>query len=81
MSIVERLIQNMTLIPTIKFMRSLSEHIIPSFGILHILPIQIEGTLVHLSFYIFDTWDFNLMIGQLLGDLTMKDNLGSSTFA
>ena len=45
-------------------MRSLSGHIIPSVGILHILPIQVEGTLVHLSFYIFDRWDFNLLIGQ-----------------
>ena len=63
-SLVEHLIQDMTLIPTIKFMRSLSGHIIPSLGILHILPIQVEGTPVHLSFYIFDTWDFDLLIGQ-----------------
>jgi len=64
MSLIEHLIQDMTLIPIIKFMRSLSGHIIPSVGILHILPIQVEGTLVHLSFYIFDRWDFNLLIGQ-----------------
>ena len=64
MSLAENLIQDMTLIPTIKFMRSLSEHIIPSLGILHIQPIQVEGTSVHLSFYIFDTWDFDLLIGQ-----------------
>jgi len=38
-SLAEHLIQDMTLIPTIKFMRSLSGHIIPSLGILHILPI------------------------------------------
>jgi len=64
MSLAEHLIQDMTLILTIKFMRSLSRHIIPSLGILHILPIQVEGTLVHLSFYIFDIWDFDLLIGQ-----------------
>ena len=52
MSLAEHLIQDMTLILTIKFMRSLSGHIIPSLGILHILPIQVERTLVHLSFYL-----------------------------
>ena len=62
MSLAEHLIQDMTLIFTIKFMRRLSEHIIPSLGILHILPIQVEGIQVHLSFYIFDTWDFDLLI-------------------
>jgi len=64
MSFVEHLIQDMVLIPTIKFMRRPSGHIIPSLGILHILSIQVEGTPVHLSFYIFDTRDFDLLIGQ-----------------
>ena len=64
MSLAEHLIQDMTLIPTIKFMRSLSGYIIPSLGILHIIPIQVEGTPVHLRFYIFNTWDFDLLIGQ-----------------
>jgi len=64
MSLAEHLIQDMVLVPIIKFMRSLSGYIIPSLGILHILPIQVEGTTVHLSFYIFDTWDFDLFIGQ-----------------
>jgi len=63
-SLAEHLIQDMTFIPTIKFMWSLSGHIIHSLGIQHILPIQVEGTLVHLSFYIIDTWDFHLLIGQ-----------------
>jgi len=39
MSLAKHLIQDITLIPTIKFMRSLLGHIIPSLGILHILPI------------------------------------------
>ena len=64
MSLVEHLIQDMTLIPTIKFMRSLSGYIIPSLGILHILPIQVEGTPLYISFYIFVTWDYDLLIGQ-----------------
>jgi len=64
MSPAEHLIQDMTLIPTIKFMRSLLGHIIPSLGILHIVPLQVEGTQVYLSIYIFDIWEFNLLIGQ-----------------
>ena len=64
MSFAEHLIQDMVLIPTIKFMRSLSERIIPSLEILHILPIQVGGTPMYLSFYIFDTRDFGLLIGQ-----------------
>jgi len=47
MSLAEHLIQDMTLIPIIKFMRSLLGHIISSLEILHILPIQVEGTPVH----------------------------------
>jgi len=64
MSLTEYLLQDMTLTPTMKFMRSLLGHIIPSSIILHVLPIQVEGTLVHFSFYIFNTWDFDLLIGQ-----------------
>jgi len=45
-------------------MRSLLGHIISSSGILHVIPIQVEGTPMHLSFYIFNTWDFDLLIGQ-----------------
>jgi len=63
MSFIEHLIQDMVLIPTIKFMRCLLGHIIPSLGILHILPIQVDGTPVHLSFYIFDARHFDLLIG------------------
>jgi len=76
MSFAKHLIQDMVLIPTIKFMRSLSGHIIPSSGILHILPIQVEGTPVHLSFYIFDTRDFDLLIGQPFRRLLYKGQSG-----
>ena len=44
MSFAKHLIQDMVLILIIKFMRSLSRYIIPSLEILHILPIQVEGT-------------------------------------
>jgi hypothetical protein len=33
-------------------------------GILYVLPIQINGTKVHLSSYIFDIMEFDLLIGQ-----------------
>jgi len=55
MSLAKYLLQDMTLTATVKFMRSLSGQIIPSSGILYVLPIQAEGTPVHLSFYIFNT--------------------------
>jgi hypothetical protein len=52
-SLAQYLMKHMTLTPTTKLMKSLSGHIVPSLGILHIQPIQVEGTLVHLSFYVF----------------------------
>jgi hypothetical protein len=63
-SFAQRLMRHMTLTPTTKLMKSLSGHIVPSLGILHIQPIQVEGTLVHLSFYVFPIWDFDLLIGK-----------------
>jgi hypothetical protein len=41
-SLAQYLIRDMTLAPALKFMRVLSEHIIPSLGILLILPLQVE---------------------------------------
>ena len=76
MFLAKHLIQDMVLVPTIKFLRNLSGHIIPSLGILHILPIQVEGTLVHLSFYIFDTWDFDLLIGYPFRRLLYEGQTG-----
>jgi hypothetical protein len=54
--LAQHLMRHMTLTPTTKLMKSLSGHIVPSLGILHIQPIQVEGTLVHLSFYVFPIW-------------------------
>jgi hypothetical protein len=51
-SLAQHLMRHMTLTPTTKLMKSLSGHIVPSLGILYIQPIQVEGTLVHLSFYV-----------------------------
>jgi hypothetical protein len=62
-SLAQHLMKHMTLTPTTKLMKSLSGHIVPSLVILHIQPIQVKGTLVHLSFYVFAIWDFDLLIG------------------
>jgi hypothetical protein len=75
-SLAQYLIRDMTLAPTLKFMRDLSRHIIPSLGILLILPLQVEDTLVHLSFYIFDTRDFDLLIGQPFRRLLYEGQTG-----
>jgi hypothetical protein len=52
-----------TLTPTTKLMKSLCGHLVPSLGILHVLPFMVEGAMVPLNFYIFDTWDFDLLVG------------------
>ena len=51
MSLAEHLIQDITLIPTIKFMRKLSRHIIPSLGILHI----VDGRIMSIFIRTLDT--------------------------
>jgi hypothetical protein len=66
----------MTLTPTTKLMKNLSGHIVLSSGILHIQPIQVEGTLVHLSFYVFPIWEFDLLIGQPFRRLLYKGQTG-----
>jgi hypothetical protein len=45
-------------------LKSPSGDILPSLGILYILPIQVNEIHVHTSFYIFDIIEFNLLIGQ-----------------
>ena len=63
-SFAHDLLKHMPLTPTTKLLKSLSGHILPSLGILYVLPIQVKGTKVHLSFYIFDIIEFDLLIGQ-----------------
>jgi hypothetical protein len=55
--------------------KSPSGHIVPSLGVLHVLPNKVEGTMVHLSFYIFGIWDFDLLIGQPLRRLIYKGQI------
>jgi hypothetical protein len=57
------LLRHMPLTSRTKLLKSPSEHIVPSLGILYVLPIQVKGTMVHLNFYIFDIMEFDLLIG------------------
>ena len=50
-------------IPTNKLLKSCSGHIIPSLGVLSAHAIVINDFRILLNFYIFDVWDFNIMIG------------------
>ena len=54
----------MQLTPTTKVLKSLSGQILPSEGIFHIIPIKVDETKVYLSFYVFDIWEFDLLIGH-----------------
>jgi hypothetical protein len=58
-------------------MKSLSGHFLPSLGILYVLPIKVKGTMVHLSFYIFDIMKFDLLIGQPIERLIQEGQTGS----
>ena len=71
------LLKDMPLTPTTKLLKSLSGHILPSLGILYVLLIQVKGTKVHLSFYIFDIMEFNLLIGQPIERLIQEGQMGS----
>jgi hypothetical protein len=63
-SLAHDLLEYMPLTPTTKCLKSPSRHILPSLGILYVLPILVNETLVDLSFYIFDIIEFDLLIGQ-----------------
>jgi hypothetical protein len=66
------LLEYMLLTPTTKFLKSLSGHILSSLGILYVLPIQVKETLVHMSLYIFDIIEFDLLIGQPIERLIQR---------
>jgi len=56
-------LRDIPLIPTNKLLKNCSGHIIPSLGVLSALHIVINDYCIFLNFYIFDVWDFNVMIG------------------
>ena len=62
----------MPLTRTTKLLKGLLGHILPSLGIHYVLPIQVKGTKVHLSFYIFDIMEADLLIGQPIERLIQK---------
>jgi hypothetical protein len=63
-SFAHDLLEHMALTPTKKLLKSPSGHILPSLGILYVVPIMVNETLVNLSLYIFDIIEFDLLIGQ-----------------
>jgi hypothetical protein len=56
----------MKLTPITRLLKSLSGQILPSefdlIPIFHLITIKVDETKVYLSFYIFDTWGFDLLI-------------------
>ena len=70
------LLKHMSLTLTTKLLKSLSGHILSSLGILYVLPIKVKGTMVHLSFYIYDIIEFDLLIGQPIQRLIQEAQTG-----
>jgi hypothetical protein len=73
---INTLPKNMLLTPTTKFLKSLSGQILPSEGIFHLIPIKVDETKVYLSFYVFDIWEFNLLIGHAIERLLHEGRKG-----
>jgi hypothetical protein len=66
----------MPLTPTTNLLRSPSGHIVPRLEIQYVLPIQVKHTMVHLSFYISDIVEFDLLIGQSIKRLIQEVQTG-----
>jgi hypothetical protein len=75
-SFAHDLLKHMPLTPTTKLLKGLSGHILLSLEILYVLPIQVNGTKVHLSFYIYDIMEFDLLIGQPIERLIQEEQTG-----
>ena len=75
-SFAHDLLKDMPLTPTTKLLKGLSGHILLSLGILYVLPIQVKGTKVYLSLYIFDIMEFDLLIGQSIERLIQEGQTG-----
>jgi len=72
----KKILRDIPLIPTNKLLKNCSRHIIPSLGILSALPIVINDFRILLNFYIFDVWDFDVMIGVLIIKLLQEGRNG-----
>jgi hypothetical protein len=75
-SFAHDLLRHMPLTLATKFLKSPSGHIVLSLEILYVLPIQVKHTMVHLSFYIFDIMEFDLLIGQPIERLIQDGQTG-----
>ena len=69
--------RNIQLTPTTKLLKSLSGQILPSKGIFHLIPIKVDETKVYLSFYVFDIWEFDLLIGHPIERLLHEGRKGN----
>ena len=76
-SFAHTLSANMQLTPTTKLLKSLSGQILPSKGIFHLIPIKVDETKVYLSLYVFDIWEFDLLIGHPIERLLHEGRKGS----
>ena len=76
-SFAHTLPENFQLTPTTKLLKSLSGQILPSEGIFHLIPIKVDKTIVYLSFYVFDIWEFDLLIGHPIERLLHEGRKGS----
>jgi hypothetical protein len=76
-SFAHTLPENFQLTPTTKLLKSLSGQILPIEGIFHLIPIRVDETKVYLSFYVFDIWEFDLLIGHPIERLLQEGRKGS----
>ena len=76
-SFAHTLPENFQLTPTTKLLKSLLGQILPSEGIFHLIPIKIDETKVYLSFYVFNIWEFDLLIGHPIERLLHEGRKGS----
>ena len=76
-SFAHTLPKNFQLTPTTKLLKSISGQILSSQGIFHLIPIKVDETKVYLSFYVFDIWEFNLLIGHPIERLLHEGRKGS----
>ena len=70
------LVKHMPLTPTTKLLNCLSGHNLLSLGTLYVLPILVNETKVHSSYYIFDIMEFDLLIGQPIERLIQEGQIG-----
>jgi hypothetical protein len=76
-SFAHALFKNISLNPITKFLKNLSGHILPSLGLVYVLPIKVNGTIMDLSFYIFDIMEFDLSKGQPIERLIHEGQKGN----